>query len=492
VTATFTIISPPGPATLITPTGTIEDNVPTFIWHEVATATWYKLRVDHKINGNVINTWFRAADICDGSTCEAAPEVTLDDGPHTWWVQTWNDAGYGPWSDGLSFVVGVCSLPDVPTLSSPTGVISDTTPTYTWNEDPLATWYYLWVDGPLGNIYRQWYRAGDVCDGLTCEVTPTEALGDGTYTWWLRAWNACGNGPWSPGVEFTLGEPVPPPQPTPIAPAGSIDDNTPTYVWDLLETASWYYLWVDGPAGHVLDQWYKAKDVCTLTGCEVTPDLPLGDGDYHWWLRGWNLYGNGPWSVRTDFTLSTIAGAEALPASGQQRIYLPLVLKSGEPGQSPAPPASGPPSEADAETEPPLDEPLAPQELFQPAAAPGTEGRTADPAILRTRLVEVDFDALVGSDGPPGSESGSGNALALNLFEDASFTATLDHVEAQPPDRVTWLGHIAGVTDSRVTFALEDERLSGDITLPGAVYQVRYAGDGLYAIYEINQNVLMP
>ena len=29
------------------------------------------------------------------------------DTPMQWWIQTWNDAGYGPWSDGMSFVVSL-------------------------------------------------------------------------------------------------------------------------------------------------------------------------------------------------------------------------------------------------------------------------------------------------------------------------------------------------------------------------------------------------
>jgi hypothetical protein len=31
--------------------------------------------------------------------------TTLPVGTNTWWVQTWNSAGYGPWSSGLTFTI---------------------------------------------------------------------------------------------------------------------------------------------------------------------------------------------------------------------------------------------------------------------------------------------------------------------------------------------------------------------------------------------------
>jgi len=66
------------------------------------------------------------------------------------------------------------SPPGPATLISPKGVISDTTPTYTWFEVETSTWYRLWVDGPSGTVINQWYRAEDSnCAGGVCAVTPT-------------------------------------------------------------------------------------------------------------------------------------------------------------------------------------------------------------------------------------------------------------------------------------------------------------------------------
>ena len=51
------------------------------------------------------------------------------------------------------------ALPGKVTLISPSGQIGATTPTYSWNADPSAIWYYLWVNDSTGNRITQWYTA---------------------------------------------------------------------------------------------------------------------------------------------------------------------------------------------------------------------------------------------------------------------------------------------------------------------------------------------
>ena len=85
-----------------------------------------------------------------------------------------------------------------------TGSISDTTPTYTWNAVNGATWYYLWVDGPSGNVIKTWYEATAICSAATCSVTPDTTLGSGAHKWWVRTWSSAGYGPWSAEGNFSL------------------------------------------------------------------------------------------------------------------------------------------------------------------------------------------------------------------------------------------------------------------------------------------------
>jgi hypothetical protein len=96
------------------------------------------------------------------------------------------------------------SPPGAATLVSPNGNSGSNTPTYTWNEVSGASWYYLWVDGPSGNVIKQWYTSAQAnCDGITCSVTPAVTLSNGQYKWWIQTWNSAGYGPWSDGMIFT-------------------------------------------------------------------------------------------------------------------------------------------------------------------------------------------------------------------------------------------------------------------------------------------------
>jgi hypothetical protein len=94
-------------------------------------------------------------------------------------------------------------VPAAATLISPSGTATNN-PTYTWDEVPGSTWYYLWVDGPAGNVHKQWYTAAQAnCNGTTCSLSNvTPGLTAGTYTWWIQTWNAAGDGPWSTAKVF--------------------------------------------------------------------------------------------------------------------------------------------------------------------------------------------------------------------------------------------------------------------------------------------------
>ena len=110
----------------------------------------------------------------------------------------------------LSFTAPGSGPPLAATLMYPNGVITDSTPTYTWNAVPTATWYYLWVTDASGIAVQNWYSAGAAgCAGGTgtCSVTPGTAV-TGSVTWWVQTWNSSGYGPWSAGMPFRVGSHV--------------------------------------------------------------------------------------------------------------------------------------------------------------------------------------------------------------------------------------------------------------------------------------------
>lgn len=311
---------PPGKATLIAPSGAITNTQTFFSWNEVPAdsqndaATWYYLWVNGP-SGNVIKQWVQASNACNNGTCSVRSPITLRGGSYTWWVQTWNPGGYGPWSDGLRFSLPLVKPPAGTTLILPTGDITDTQPTYSWNKAPVseqagaATWYYLWVNGPSGNVIKQWVQASAVCNATTCSVTPDTSLGAGAHTWWVRTWNQGGYGPWSDGLSLHVTLPQPPVAASLVSPSGELANSTPTYTWNKVNTSTWYYLWIsrvnaDGSLTTVHNKWYESSVACTSNTCSAIPTVSLISGNYRWWVRTWNQGGYGPWSGALNFALS--------------------------------------------------------------------------------------------------------------------------------------------------------------------------------------------
>ena len=101
----------PGKATLISPMGTTWDDKPTYVWSAVSDSTWYYLWVNDS-TGNPVEKWYTSAEAgCEGGTglCSITPDIGLALGSCQWWIQTWNDDGFGEWSPsesgGLPFTV---------------------------------------------------------------------------------------------------------------------------------------------------------------------------------------------------------------------------------------------------------------------------------------------------------------------------------------------------------------------------------------------------
>ncbi len=207
---TFEVVdspSPPSAATLLAPQGTISTTTPTYSWEAVAGASWYYLWVQDAV-GTPVRRWYRSVDVgCDVSgPCSVTPSEPVV-GDATWWVLSWNVAGNGPWSTGLSFSTsGSCGALTAPVTSTPAGTGAGTTPEYRWQALCGATWYQLWVNDGSGTRINRWYRASETACAAgsgDCMVTPSEAIA-GSAVWWVRAWSTPqAYGPWSGARSFT-------------------------------------------------------------------------------------------------------------------------------------------------------------------------------------------------------------------------------------------------------------------------------------------------
>jgi hypothetical protein len=303
----------PGKATLLSPSGNISTSTPAYSWNAVSAATWYQVWVNDASAAPKIQQWYTAqqAGCASGTgTCSVTPSVVLASGAAQWWIQTWNDRGNGPWSDGMSFTVSGGVLPGKASLVSPSGSISTTTPIYTWNAVSNATWYYLWVDDSSTTAKVQlWYtaaQAGCSSGTGTCSVTPAATLALGLAQWWIQTWNSAGYGPWSDGMSFTVSGGVLPGKATLVSPSGSISTTTPTYIWNAVSNGTRYYLWVnDSSTAAKVQLWHTAAQAGCSSGtgtCSVTPTTALAQGYCQWWIQTWNSAGDGPWSDAMGFT----------------------------------------------------------------------------------------------------------------------------------------------------------------------------------------------
>lgn len=129
--------------------------------------------------------------------------------------------------------------------------------------------------------------------------------------------------------------------------------------------------------------------------------------------------------------------------------------------------------------------------LFATSAAQGSIDRSGEPTVIRSRVVEINLDLLLRADGAP-RDLAAGSALALNFFNDATLVAVLDRVEPAYGGGFTWTGRVQDEPLSLVTLAVTDGVMAGNVSLPGRVFEVGYAGDGVHAVYEVDQSAFPP
>ena len=210
--------------------------------------------------------------------------------------------------------------PGTATTISPTGLTTDTTPTFSWNEVGGVVWYYLQVNGPGGGVYSRWLAKEDICSGGVCNKTLTTALGDGNYSWQVRTRNLRGVGSWSTLRNFTIGSPVTE-APTLVSPTGEVFTDQPQYQWNTVANTDDYELEALGTSGIIPLGTFTAASACSGSLCTATPAVSLMAGDYSWRARGANTSGDGPWSGYMEFSVYLSAPAAPVPIYPLDKIF---------------------------------------------------------------------------------------------------------------------------------------------------------------------------
>ena len=266
---------------LISPTGATVERQPAFSWQPVIGATRYFLWLQRA------GTKYETATISGATTW--TPSEPLPPGQYKWWVQNRDNEGNGPWSLGAEFEVHPL-VPGPLSLVSPFGMLSGPSVGYTWVQDPVATFYQLWIarDG------QRWRNIW--IDGSTYPGEVTYDLADhrmGAYTWWVRGWNPDGYGVWTEGPGFTIGEAAP------VWPVGALVASPASVVWDesLAPAADHYVIWLNrnGTQYAVWDV-DTSETVAGVNDRSYVLPIVLPAGSYQWWVRTGVGDDEGPWS----------------------------------------------------------------------------------------------------------------------------------------------------------------------------------------------------
>jgi hypothetical protein len=316
----------PAPATLLTPSNneTFDRlNSPQFSWAQgLPQASWFHIYIS-KNNSQYLDFWVPANTF--SATNFWTSTNILGHGTYTWWVQTFNSDGIGPWSPGRTFYV--VGIPHAITGISPRGT-TESTPsvTYAWYApDGYTTWYELLILKNGATYSDTWHTVapGDLQTSVNGQFTQLswtlKNQPSGVYSWWVRGWSADGMGPWSGGMTFT-NRLTSPGTVTILSPANGtvVSNSLPECSWQNNGGATWYCLYLYRNSTVYSSQWLEG-----LTTWTPTNNLPVGN--YTWWIAPWNPDGYGAWSSGTfSVPVRMPSGMALMGPSGTMCEYSPM------------------------------------------------------------------------------------------------------------------------------------------------------------------------
>ncbi len=255
--------------------------IPTFKWSTVSGAKTYRFAYDEDSV---------AAPYEFISTSLTKPQylpVNLPFNKNIFWsVQAADSLGnWGPWSAPRQLWVDP-RIPAAPKLLSPQNnkVLSDNTPTLSWNNVLYAEQYQIEVarDPKFLIVINN----PDLL--LSGPSYDSGALDEWKFYWHVRAINADHQvGPYSTAFAFTI-DMTPPGNPALLSPAyGASSTGNPTFTWSAPATAKTYKFQ------------YASNDTFTspvssgiLTKTSFKPAIAIPEGDWYWRVFAYDAYGN--------------------------------------------------------------------------------------------------------------------------------------------------------------------------------------------------------
>jgi hypothetical protein len=125
--------------------------------------------------------------------------------------------------------------------------------------------------------------------------------------------------------------------------------------------------------------------------------------------------------------------------------------------------------------------------ILSDTARRGSVDLPSSRTIRRLRRVEVDFDRVF-----PGGQSRSAahtaDRLTLNVFPDVCLIVDRERAIDLGQGRVQWDGRVQGPSSGRATLVIDDRLMVGTIRLDREIFEIRYLGDGVHAVMDIDQS----
>jgi phosphatidylserine/phosphatidylglycerophosphate/cardiolipin synthase-like enzyme len=201
--------------------------------------------------------------------------------------------------------------PDAPTSPSPanngTGV--PVQPTLHWIGGPWAHTYdiYLGTDPSTMTLYAANLELGpseSASERQSYDISVPLQRG-ATYYWQVVGRTMAMQTASSPVWRFTVTTTVPPAAPTLVSPGGGGLRSNPTFIWNAVNGATHYQLWIEDGTSVRLAKWFGNWAVGCATGstCAHAPLIPLQPGAVTWWVQAWGqVAGFGAWSAPATYT----------------------------------------------------------------------------------------------------------------------------------------------------------------------------------------------
>lgn len=136
----------------------------------------------------------------------------------------------------------------------------------------------------------------------------------------------------------------------------------------------------------------------------------------------------------------------------------------------------------------PAPAPLLFTEVATPASLPPAP---PVPRVIRRRAVTLALDVR-GSGDPADSEFGRSTILRLNLFPDVTLTARRERLDTPSRDRIVWIGRIEDSPAGSAMFAVSGGVLIGNVQAGTRSFQLRYVGDGVHTVAEVDAQSYPP